>query len=107
MKALRNVFERTGVLLAVLVLAACADDVPVVKWSRPGATYEQFVADRGACVDQTRESSKPYFIGGVHYGNRTDMLNTDQFQKCMTRHGFTRDPKGYAAPPGDEVPLGP
>jgi hypothetical protein len=95
------------VVFASILLAACADDVPVVKWSRPGATYEQFVADRAACVDQTRESSEPYFIGGVHYGNRTDMLNTDQFLKCMARRGYARDPKGYAAPPGDEVPLGP
>ncbi|HEY2446754.1 MAG TPA: hypothetical protein VGI20_13545 [Rhizomicrobium sp.] len=96
-------------LAAVSVLAACAteDDVPVVRWSRPGASYDQFVADRAACVKETREQSAPFFIGGAPYGNRRSLLNTDLFVSCMSRHGFSRDPKGFAAPPGEEVPLGP
>ena len=92
---------------AALVLAACAEDVPTIKWSKPGGTYEQFVADRSVCVERSREASKNYYIGGVRYSGKPNILDSGIFLPCMSEHGYARDPNGYAAPPGDEIPLGP
>jgi len=92
---------------AALTLAACAEDVPTLKWSKPGATYDQFVADRGICVDRSRAASKTYYIGGQRYNGNPDVLDAGVFLPCMNEFGYSRDPNGYAAPPGDEIPLGP
>jgi len=93
-----------------IALAGCAADRPVVRWSRPGATYDQFVQDRAACVEETRANSQPFFIGGSRFGSSRGAdaaLDTGLFAPCMNSRGYAVDPKGYAAPPGDEIPLGP
>lgn len=92
---------------AMLTLAACAEDVPTMKWLKPGATYEQFVADRAVCVARSQAASKTYFIGGVRYNGNPNVLDAGVFVPCMNELGYSPDPKGYAAPPGDEIPLGP
>ncbi|HLY05268.1 MAG TPA: hypothetical protein VKR31_05920 [Rhizomicrobium sp.] len=92
---------------AVLTLAACAEDVPTLKWSKPGVTYDQFVADRAVCVARSQAASKTYYIGGIRYRGNPDVLDAGVFLPCMTDLGYSRDPNGYAAPPGDEIPLGP
>jgi len=94
-------------MAAVLVLAGCAEDVPTVRWSKPGATYDQFVADRAACVSEAREESQSFLLGGARYGGRKDALDAGRFVPCMIARGYARDPNGYAAPPGDELPLTP
>jgi hypothetical protein len=99
--------QRMWVVLAAVVLSACADDVPVVKWSKPGASYDQFVLDRTACVKETRENSRPFILGGQRYGGSAYALDGGLFQSCMTERGYARDQNGYAAPSGDEIPLGP
>jgi hypothetical protein len=92
---------------AALVLAACVEDVPTMKWSKPGAAYEQFVADRAACVAQSQAASKTYYIGGVRYRGKRNVLDAGIFLPCMHDHGYLPDPNGYAAPPGDEMPMSP
>jgi hypothetical protein len=92
---------------AALVLAACVEDVPTMKWSKPGATYEQFVADRAACVTQSRAASKTYYIAGVRYSGKPNVLDAGIFLPCMQDHGYSADPKGYTAPSGDEMPMSP
>jgi hypothetical protein len=94
-------------LAAALVLAACAEDVPTMKWSKPGTSYEEFVADRTACVQQSKEQSTTYYLGGVRYSGKPNVLDAGVFLPCMHERGYAPDPKGYAAPPGDELPLGP
>ncbi len=90
-----------------LALAACAEDVPTMKWSKPGASYEEFVADRAACVQLSQQQSKTYYISGVRYSGKKNVLDSGVFLPCMHDHGYAPDPKGYAAPPGDEMPLAP
>ena len=92
---------------AVLALVACAEDVPTMKWSKPGASYEEFEADRTACVEQSHAASKTYYLGGVRYSGKPNVLDAGIFLPCMHDHGYALDPKGYAAPPGDEMPLSP
>jgi hypothetical protein len=102
--------RRVGILFAVLMLAGCVDyGIPTVRWSKPGGTYDEFVADRAACVEKTRRESRPFILGGQQYGETTRglVLDSSRFIPCMTAHGYSRDPKGFAAPPGDELPLAP
>jgi hypothetical protein len=90
-----------------LALAGCAEDAPTMKWSKPGATYEQFVADRAACVAQSAAQSSTFYLGGVRYRGNSNVLDAGVFLPCMHDHGYAQDPRGYAAPPGDEIPLSP
>ena len=102
--------RRVSIFFAVLVLAGCVDyGVPTVRWAKPGATYDQFVADREACVEQTREETRPFMLSGQRYGETTNglVLDSSRFIPCMNARGYSRDPKGFAAPPGDELPLAP
>lgn len=92
---------------ALLALAGCAEGVPTITWSKPGGTYEQFVADRAICVARSRAASTTYYIGGVRYNGNPKVLDAGVFLPCMNELGYSRDPKGFAAPPGDEIPLGP
>jgi hypothetical protein len=93
--------------LAALVLAGCADENPTVRWSRPDTAYDQFVADRDACVRQTLDRSHAFMLAGQRYGGRSDVLDAGLFVPCMTARGYKEDPKGYAVPPGDEMPMSP
>ena len=90
-----------------VVLAACAEDAPTLRWSKPSVSYDQFVADRAVCVERSRQASRTYYIGGVRYSGKPNVLDSGIFLPCMNDLGYVRDPKGYAAPPGDEIPLGP
>ncbi|HEY3637758.1 MAG TPA: hypothetical protein VGK90_06365 [Rhizomicrobium sp.] len=94
-------------LVCALALAGCAEDLPSVKWSKPGATYDQFVQDRAACVAEERQQSRPFYVGGARYAGRPDALDSGIFIPCMTSRGYHEDPKGYAAPSGDFWPLSP
>jgi hypothetical protein len=89
------------------VLAACAEDVPTMKWSKPGGTYEEFVADRQACVEESQAQAKTFYLNGVRYSGKRDVLDSGTFLPCMHEHGYSPDPNGYAAPPGEEMPLAP
>ena len=100
-------FRGVWLLGVALALAACAEDVPTMKWSKPGATYEEFVADRAACVQESQAQSKTYYLGGVRYSGKKNVLDSGVFLPCMNEHGYAPDPKGYAAPPGEEMPLSP
>jgi hypothetical protein len=93
--------------LAALSLAACAEDLPNVKWSKPGATYDEFVADRKACAKQAREEAQPFFVAGQRYAGRSDAVDSGRFFPCMTALGYRQDPAGFAAPPDDVFPLSP
>jgi hypothetical protein len=92
---------------AALALASCAEDLPTVKWSKPDASYDQFVQDRAACADQARERSQPFYVAGQRYAGRPDAVDSGQFFPCMAARGYRQDPKGFAAPPDSAFPLSP
>lgn len=96
-----------AVALAVVALSGCAEHVPAVRWSKPGATYDQFVQDRQACASQAREESQPFMAGGARYAGRSDAVDSGLFFPCMASRGYRQDPKGFAAPAGEEFPLSP
>lgn len=93
--------------LAALALAGCAEDVPTVRWSKPGATFDQFTQDRAACASQAREQSQPFYVGGARYAGRSDAVDSGLFFPCMSARGYRQDPNGFAAPPDDAFALFP
>lgn len=93
--------------LAVTVLAGCAQDVPTVRWAKPGASYDAFVHDRAACADEARSEQRPFYLGGAHYGGRPDAVESGLFIPCMAARGWHDDPKGFAAPSDDTFALSP
>jgi len=100
--------SRVVLAVIVLLLAGCAEeDVASVRWSQPGATYDQFVQDRDACANQARERSQPFFVAGQRYAGRSDAVDSGLFFPCMAARGWRQDPKGFAPPPGEEFALSP
>lgn len=117
------------VLAVALALSACASEPEiVVKWSKPGAAYETFVAVRDACVRDDEKQMRAFFIAGVRNPAKgsglTELVNdiysdfgwrdpalggridAETFRRCMNARGWHVDPKGYAPPEGDEVAMG-
>jgi hypothetical protein len=114
-------------LVAALAVSACASEpVAVARWSKPGGTEAAFVAIRGQCVNNVRRESAAFYVagqrgsgtGGVFAELFTDIgadfndptpadrpLDNDMFHRCMNLHGWSVDPKGFAPPEDDEVPL--
>jgi hypothetical protein len=76
-----------AILLAAL--CACAGSNPR-HWSKPGATQEQFVRDRSACVGlaELQASSASPVTGG------TGLFQENVFMACMDSRGYKLDPKG-------------
>ncbi|MGH6888286.1 MAG: hypothetical protein ACREHF_03670 [Rhizomicrobium sp.] len=93
--------------LAMLSLAGCAEDVPTVRWAKPGAGSDAFAQDREACATYARAQQQPFYLGGARYAGRPDALDSGLFFSCMTERGWHRDPNGFAAPPGETSPLSP
>ena len=81
---------RHAMLLAfALVLTACADK----HWTRPGATYDSFMADSRNCAqDATMVYSAS--AGGSRYGFRYDgggpRVDKDMYRACMQARGYRR-----------------
>jgi hypothetical protein len=115
-------------VVAALAVSACASEpVPVTKWSKPGGTEAAFMTVHYACVRNVRAQSAGYFVAGARYpgtngavGEFIDDIGADfgfedpapgrgldvgLFHGCMNAYGWTADAKGFAPPPGDEVPM--
>ncbi len=70
----------TAVLLS---LAGCA-----TGFSKPGATYEQYLADRFDCL---KVASGAYCVNG------------GLFDSCMGQKGWSADSNGFTPPKGSRV----
>lgn len=116
------------VTLACLALFACAEEPAVVmKWSRPGASGDEFVAERAACIDFVDKQTRPFYVAGprdpAYHSGMAELVadveadlhlrdpalsnfDTELFRRCMNGHGWHVDPEGFAAPDGDTVAMG-
>ena len=118
---------------AAFVLSACASEpeaVPVAKWSKPGGDQTSFVAVHDQCVKNVRRAdSASFFVAGERYPGTNGAvgefiddigadfgfedpapgrgIDQDMFHRCMNSYGWSLDPTGFAAPPGDAVPMSP
>ena len=81
--------------------------IPVMRWSKPGATQDEFMRDRYACIqDARRRVSSAYVQGGAGYAESGEIISRDVFVPCMGAHGYALDPNGtFVAPPGGVIQL--
>jgi hypothetical protein len=100
---------RARTLLVVSALCAvqgCAprQPAPPHQWSKPDASYDDFLKDRYACIQDARSRSSGAVVQGtVGAASSEDVLRADIFVPCMAAHGWREDPTGFAPPPGGTV----
>jgi hypothetical protein len=101
---------RVGTLIAVAVtLVGCqpVKPIPTVRFSKPGATNEQFQKDRFECIQasQIRVSGASYnAYGGASASNVR--VDRGTIISCLAARGYVADPQGeFAPPPGGQVML--
>lgn len=94
-----------------LLLGACAHKIiPITHFSKDGATQQQFMIDRYACIKEAQKSVSSSLIntnsyGG--YGSSHSNVVTDRgmFMGCITARGYMPDPNGPLYPPAEAVVL--
>jgi hypothetical protein len=98
--------------LVGLVVSGCATTpLPTKKWSKAGVTYDDFLKDRYACIQDARGHQSSSFVqGGTPYGpgygaaSSRDAVNGGIFMACMAARGYRFDMNGeFGPPPGGEV----
>lgn len=115
-------------LIVALAVSACSSEPePVVKWSKPGASYDAFLTVRAQCLHAVESRDGSFFIAGERYPGAPTLLggivdeigspfgmhdtrsdvgpDPQLFSHCMNANGYTRDVKGYAAPADERVPM--
>jgi hypothetical protein len=125
-KFLRSAYLAT--LAAVLAVSGCSTEpAPVTKWSKPGASFDMFAADRAQCVKAARTDANGFYLAGAGYPGRGSGIgrffgdiesefdisdpelnrgiSQEMFARCMSGHGYHADLNGFAPPAGDEVPM--
>lgn len=100
-------YRGAAIALAMLALAGCTQDLPTIRWAKPGASYDAFVEVRDTCAQYARTEQQPFYLGGARYAGRPDAVDSGLFFSCMTTHGWRQDPEGFVAPAGDAFPLSP
>lgn len=95
---------------ASLFVAACAGSREPPKpasWSKPNGTYESYMQDRYACLQDARvKVSGGFAYGGSAAVGSHETESRSLFMGCMGAHGWMPDPNGFAPPPGSEAPFG-
>lgn len=80
------------------------NEPPVMRWSKAGATQDEFMRDRDSCIQEARQRvSKLY---AQQPGSASDKIVIDRgsFFGCMGARGYQSSPNGTFAPPtGTEV----
>jgi hypothetical protein len=105
----RQPAPRGAQLLCALILAGCATPPPQppARFTKPGATQEQFMADRYACYQAAQQpvSGSPP-SGNASPASMRVVASRNLWLMCMSEHGYTLDPDGpLVAPAGKELPF--
>jgi hypothetical protein len=98
---------RSTPLIAALLLAGCATPAPeVIRWSRPGATYDEFLRDRYACITEARSQASSGFATPEAASARSgEIILADIALACLAARGWKRDANGFGPPDGIGVTL--
>ncbi len=94
-------------LIAVAAAVAGCAIQPIHRWSRPGATYRDYLQDRYACVKDARATAGSGYLlsNGVGAESSGPVISSSVFMPCMAAKGWSLDPNGFQPPPGGVVPL--
>jgi hypothetical protein len=96
----------TGGLAGCEPFSSLTYTVPEVSWYRAGVGYDQFVADRHACVLYARSTvSRGSVFGNVKQS--ADIVPESTYVPCMRSKGYKQDPEGFKAPPDDPILMSP
>ncbi len=84
----------------IILLTGCVSPQPAAPtaWAKPGASYEQFSADRFDCIQRTPTTYQS-FPNGLGFS----CLNAGAFHSCMNMRGWTESPNGFRAEPNQLV----
>ena len=91
---------------ALAALQACAPQQPPIHyWSKPGATYDDFLKDRYACIQDARSRVSDAFVQGDFGAASSDeVITANIFLPCMAARGYREDPTGpFGPPPGGGI----
>lgn len=97
---------KTLLLPVLIMLTGCATAAePVtVKWAKSGATYEDFLKDRYACMTEARSSvSSGYADRNVASARSGEIVRADFYFACLAARGYQQDPNGFGPPAGGAV----
>lgn len=93
-------------IASVLVGVGCAphQPPPTTLWAKPGATYDEYLKDRYACIQDARTPVSSGFISeGTGSMSSGQIISRDIAFACMSAHGYTQSPNGFGPPPGGTV----
>jgi len=98
--------HRIVVLAVAGILCGCATQLPVLRWSKPDATYDQFLKDRYSCIRDAKGEAASGYVN--QYGGRMNagtVFDGNMFKSCMNAQGWRLDPNGFAPPADAVVPM--
>ena len=101
---------RLAAVMIALASEGCATAPPplqVVKWSKTGATYDDYLKDRYACLlDSRSQASRGLADRSVASEHSGQVLSGALVVACFAAHGWTRDSNGFGPPEGGAVRIG-
>jgi hypothetical protein len=102
-------FSRAVMYAAVVfAVAGCAvppPPLPVARFSKPGATQEQYMADRYACYQESAQNASGAYVNAYGGASSSGVVHSrGAWLACMGARGYVTDPNGsLVPPPGMEV----
>ena len=82
-------------ILTISIFGGCATQATQGRYTKEGGTQEQFMRDRGECVQQASERRSGMTTNG--YGGAADsgvIVNCGKWSSCMTARHYQPDPAG-------------
>jgi hypothetical protein len=89
-----------------VILSGCTPAPPPAPthWSKPGATYDDYLKDRYACIQDSRaQVSSMDMYKGSGSAASGQVISASIFYPCMAAHGYVQDPSGFGPPAGGVV----
>ncbi|WP_428539205.1 hypothetical protein [Rhodopila sp.] len=77
---------------------------PVMLWSKPQGTYDQYLKDRYACIQDARTNvSRAFVSNGFGSGASGQIISRGVLVSCLAARGYVQSPTGFGPPPGAAV----
>jgi hypothetical protein len=94
---------------AIAQITACAVDTPekTFRWTKHGATLQDYMRDRDACLQQSRRHvARPHINAFGELKTTSVVVSETMFTDCLFTRGYQPDVNGtLVAPPGTEISM--